>query len=68
MAQGFPDWPTPKFCKEFLHEATLADENQYIRVAGHPSFVEAIADEYTEKFGRKVDPLKEVYTNLSTWS
>jgi len=60
MAQGFPDWETPKFVRDGLTNATNNNENQYLRVAGHLDFVDTIAKEYSERFGRKIDPLKEV--------
>ena len=60
MAQGFPDWETPKFVRDGLANATHSHENQYLRVAGHLDFVDTIAKEYSQRFNRQIDPLKEV--------
>lgn len=61
LGQGFPDWEMPQFAHEFLIDAvSKKNENQYFRVGGHPTLVNAIADEYSTKFNRKIDPLKEV--------
>ncbi len=65
MAQGFPDWETPKFVRDGLALATHNNENQYLRVAGHLDFVETIAKEYSQRFERQIDPLKEVDTLLN---
>lgn len=65
MVSGFPNWPTPKFLKDLLYQATADIENQYIRVGGHRIFVEAVANEYGPKFKRTIDPMKEVnLTNM----
>ena len=60
MVSGFPNWSTPGFLKELLFKATESDENQYVKVAGHPLFMKAIASEYGPKFNRSIDPKKEV--------
>lgn len=60
MAQGFPDWDTPKFVLDYMNEATKANENQYIRVAGHPNLVNEIARTYSPKLKHQIDPLTEV--------
>lgn len=60
LAQGFPDWETPKFVRTYLSEAIEKNENQYIRVAGHPNLVKEIARTYGPKLGRELDPLTEV--------
>jgi len=60
MAQGFPDWDTPKFVRDGLANATHNHENQYLRVAGHLDFVDTIAKEYSQRFNRQIDPLKEI--------
>ena len=64
MAQGFPDWETPKFVTEYLTEGVKNGENQYIRVAGHPNLVTQIAKTYGPKLNREIDPLTEVYLHL----
>ncbi len=61
LAQGFPDWETPKFVLDYLSEAINKNENQYIRVAGHPNLVKEIARTYGPQLNRELDPLTEVY-------
>jgi len=60
LAQGFPDWETPEFVREYMTQAINKNENQYIRVAGHPNLVKEIAKTYGPKFNRTLDPLTEV--------
>ena len=63
LGQGFPSEPMPDFVVEELTE-TLAtgNYNQYTRPGGHPELVNQLAEIYTPKFGRKLDPL----TNIAT--
>jgi len=65
MAQGFPDWKPPSIVKQALKEAADMNEDQYTRVGGHPALVKAIAKEYGPKFGRTLDPMKEVSDHYS---
>jgi len=60
LAQGFPDWETPEFVREYLTQAISKNENQYIRVGGHPKLVQEIAKTYGPKINRTLDPLTEV--------
>jgi len=60
LAQGFPDWETPEFVREYMTQAINKNENQYIRVAGHPNLVKEIAKTYGPKLNRTLDPLSEV--------
>lgn len=60
LAQGFPDWETPKFVRDYMTEAIEKNENQYIRVAGHPNLVKEIARTYGPKLNREIDPLTEI--------
>jgi len=60
MGQGAPDWDPPKFVKNSLVEVAHEKEDQYTRVGGHPELVKIIAEEYSEKFNRNIDPMKEV--------
>jgi len=43
-----------------MAEAIEKNENQYIRVAGHPNLVKEIARTYGPKLNREIDPLTEV--------
>ena len=60
MAQGFPDWSPPQFLKDALVEAATLNEDQYCRSGGHVPLVEAIAEEFSAKFNRKINPLTDV--------
>jgi aspartate/methionine/tyrosine aminotransferase len=60
LGQGFPNWFSPEFVKQSLAAATLSNENQYCRSAGHPALVAAIADTYTRNLGYSVSAEKEV--------
>jgi len=60
LAQGFPDWETPQFVRDYMTEAIGKNENQYIRVAGHPNLVKEIARTYGPKLCREIDPLTEI--------
>jgi len=60
MGQGAPDWDPPEFVKESLVEVAHEKEDQYTRVGGHPELIKIIAEEYSAKFDRNIDPMKEV--------
>lgn len=60
LGSGVTEWDTPQFLKDFLYKSTLEPENQYGRSAGQPIFMNAIAKEYSPRFGRTIDPMTEV--------
>ena len=60
LAQGFPDFPGPDFAKRAAIEAIEADHNQYARMSGAPPLVEAIGQQFAERFGLQYDPMTEV--------
>lgn len=60
MGQGSPEWGPPSFVKESFQRVAHANEDEYVRVAGHPELVKVIAEEYSPKFNHNIDPLKEV--------
>ena len=43
-----------------MTQAIGKNENQYIRVGGHPNLVKEIAKTYGPKINRTLDPLTEV--------
>jgi len=60
LGQGFPDYPMPDFVKAAAIDAIKSDHNQYSRPAGHPRLVEALADRYGPRLGRRLDALSEI--------
>ena len=38
--------------------------NQYTRPGGDPQLCQVLADEYSGRFGRQIDPLEEVVTTI----
>jgi aspartate/methionine/tyrosine aminotransferase len=60
LGQGFPDFPGPDFVKEAAARAIAADQNQYAPSHGTPRLRRAIADDWAARFGREIDPDREV--------
>jgi aspartate/methionine/tyrosine aminotransferase len=60
LSQGFPDFPAPKVVKEAACAAIRADVNQYAVTWGTRSLREAIAREFTRKYGPPVSPDEQV--------
>jgi aspartate/methionine/tyrosine aminotransferase len=60
LGQGFPDFPGPDLVKEAAKAAIDADANQYAPSHGTPRFRAAVASEWGARFGRDVDPDREV--------
>ncbi|MBA3415142.1 MAG: aminotransferase class I/II-fold pyridoxal phosphate-dependent enzyme [Chloroflexia bacterium] len=60
LGQGFPDFPGPEFAKEAAAAAIAADHNQYAPSSGTPRLRAAIAADWGRRFGRAVDPEREV--------
>ena len=60
LGQGFPDWPAPDFVVEAAAAALRDGHNQYCRAAGHPLLCEAVAAQYSDRWGREVDPTSQV--------
>lgn len=60
LGQGFPDWDTPRFVRMAMIEATQAEENQYVRVAGHPKLCEEIAKQYSPLLHHNINPMTEI--------
>lgn len=64
LGQGFPAFPAPSFIKEALYEGTLADYNQYTSIRGFPHLVQQICRVYSRKYGREINPQKEVLVTI----
>ncbi len=60
LGQGFPDFPGPDFVKDAAKAAIDADRNQYAPSHGVPELRQAVARDWTRRFGREIDPDREV--------
>ncbi len=60
LAQGFPNFPAPRFLKEAGCEAIHQDINQYSITWGAPNFRRAIAKKYKVFYNWELDPEKEI--------
>ncbi len=60
LAQGFPDFPAPRFIKDAAHLAIDKDFNQYAITWGSPRLRQAVAEKYARHYGWGVDPEREV--------
>ncbi len=66
LGQGFPDWNPPPFATEAMSKAidpsSGRNANQYARSYAHMPLAKVLADDYTEKFGRTIDPGSQIAT------
>ncbi|MQA31459.1 MAG: aminotransferase class I/II-fold pyridoxal phosphate-dependent enzyme [Luteitalea sp.] len=60
LSQGFPDFPAPSMVKDAACAAIQADVNQYAVTWGAAPLREAIAREFTRRFGVAVTPDEQV--------
>ena len=60
LAQGFPDFPAPLDVKEAACAAIRADVNQYAVTWGAPPLREAVARQFTQRFGVPIVPDEQV--------
>jgi aspartate/methionine/tyrosine aminotransferase len=60
LAQGFPDFPAPALVKEAACDAIRRDINQYAVTWGARPLREAVAREFTRRYGVAVDPDTQV--------
>ena len=60
LSQGFPDFPAPAAVKEAACAAIQADVNQYAVTWGARALREAIAREFTRRYGVPVDADEQV--------
>jgi aspartate/methionine/tyrosine aminotransferase len=56
LSQGFPDFPAPEPIKRAASDAILADINQYSVTWGAKPLREAIAADFSRRYGVPVDP------------
>ena len=60
LSQGFPDFPAPEMVKEAACEAIRADINQYAVTWGAKPLRDAIAREFSRRYGIPVDADQQV--------
>ena len=60
LSQGFPDFDPPKEILEALKVAAEHCPHQYSITFGAKNFRDALADMYTKKWNRPIDPDKEI--------
>ena len=60
LSQGFPDFPAPDVVKEAACAAIRADVNQYAVTWGARALREAVAREFTRRYGLAVDADQQV--------
>jgi len=60
LGQGFPDFPGPGFVKEAATRAIASDFNQYSHPHGLAALRQAIAEDWTGRFGLEIDPDRHV--------
>jgi len=60
LSQGFPDFPAPAEIKAAANQAIEHDINQYAITWGSPRLREAIAVDFTRRYGVPVDPETQV--------
>jgi len=66
LGQGFPDWNPPQFAIDAMIDAVTPTKqrnaNQYARSAAHLPLAQVLAEEYSTKWNRSIDPMTEVAT------
>jgi kynurenine--oxoglutarate transaminase/cysteine-S-conjugate beta-lyase/glutamine--phenylpyruvate transaminase len=66
LGQGFPDWDPPQFMIEAMQKSVDPKygrhANQYARSYAHMPLAEALAEEYSVKFGQHIDPATQIAT------
>ena len=60
LSQGFPDFPAPAAIKRAASEAIFADINQYAVTWGAAPLRQAIAADFTRRYGSAIDPDRHV--------
>lgn len=56
LSQGFPDFDPPQAVVEAAVDAIRAGENQYTVTWGYPALRQRLAEVYTPRLGRSIDP------------
>ena len=66
FGHGSPDSHPPQFIKDSLQKAMDDPQNyhQYCRPMGQADYAQEVANEFSESFGRKLDPQWEVCTSV----
>lgn len=64
LGQGFPNYDGPTFILDAAKKALDSGLNQYTRSQGHVRLVNALANFYSPKFERKINPLTEILTTV----
>lgn len=66
LGQGFPDWDPPEFVVEAMRQATnpsyKRQANQYARSYAHLPLAKVLAEEYSARFDRDINPETQVAT------
>ena len=66
LGQGFPDWNPPPFVVEAMRTATDPggdrQANQYARSYAHLPLAKVLAEEYSHRFQREIDPATQIAT------
>jgi len=66
LGQGFPDWNPPDFCIEAMRQATDPkfgrNANQYARSYAHLPLAKVLAEEYSKKWNREINPATQIAT------
>ncbi|MBY0496557.1 MAG: aminotransferase class I/II-fold pyridoxal phosphate-dependent enzyme [Cyanobacteria bacterium] len=60
LSQGFPDFEAPQAIKDAACAAIQAEQNQYAPPYGTAAFREAIAADFTRRYGVPIDPDEQV--------
>ena len=60
LSQGFPDFDPPQEILDALKETAEHGPHQYSITFGAKNFRDALAEMYTKKFAREIDPEKEI--------
>src|SRR3954453_7767738 len=66
LSQGFPDFPAPQAIKDAACAAINADINQYAVTSGAAPLREAIAREFTRRYGVEIFADQQVPVSCGT--
>eukprot|EP00559_Dactyliosolen_fragilissimus_P004089 CAMPEP_0184859842 /NCGR_PEP_ID=MMETSP0580-20130426/4817_1 /TAXON_ID=1118495 /ORGANISM="Dactyliosolen fragilissimus" /LENGTH=496 /DNA_ID=CAMNT_0027356689 /DNA_START=25 /DNA_END=1515 /DNA_ORIENTATION=+ len=66
LGQGFPDWDPPSFAIEAMMQSTDPkygrNANQYARSYAHLPLAHVLAEDYSQRWNRSIDPTTEIAT------
>jgi aspartate/methionine/tyrosine aminotransferase len=60
LSQGFPDFEAPQTIKDAACKAIQAEQNQYAPPYGTAAFRDAIAQDYSRRYGMAINPDEQV--------